>query len=122
MRIEGSPGDLVELHAHGRMTWTARERGWVVVPDEVVNAFVRGGFEECKRATTTSRRDRRPAGGLWQGVNRATGSVAAAIWLARTIEDRALVFIEIDGDALDMGDDGLDPFDRRSYEDEGGEA
>jgi hypothetical protein len=122
MRIDRGLDDLVALHDHGRMTWIARERGWVAVPDEVVNALVRGGFEECKRATTTSRRDLRPAGGLWQGVNHATGSVASAIWVARTTEGGSLLFIEIDGEAVDMSDDDLDPFDQRSYEDEGGES
>jgi hypothetical protein len=45
------------------------------------------GFEACKREQTTSRRDRRPAGGLWQGVNPRTGSVASAIWVNATNED-----------------------------------
>jgi len=122
MTIEGALADLVALRDDGRMTWTGRECGWVAAPDEVVDAFVRGGFEECKRATTTSRRDRRPAGGLWQGVNHATGAVASAVWVVRALEDRALVFIEIDGEALAAGDVEVDPFDRRSYEDEGGES
>jgi hypothetical protein len=122
MRIDGALHDLVALQDHGRLTWTARERGWVAVPDEVVTAFTLGGFEECKRATTTSRRDLGPAGGLWQGVNHATGSVASAIWVART-QGQALMFLEIDGEAVDaIGDDGSDPFDQRSYEDKGGES
>jgi hypothetical protein len=123
MRIDGVLHDLAALQDHGHLTWAARERGWVAVPDEVVTAFALGGFEECKRATTTSRRDLGPAGGLWQGVNHATGSVASAIWVTRT-QGQALMFIEIDGEAIDaIGDNnGSDPFDQRSYEDEGGES
>ena len=112
---------LAELREQGRITWMERERGWVGVPDEVVNAFARGGFEECKRATTTSRRDLRPAGGVWQGVNHATGSVASAIWVARAARGQALMFIEIDGERVDRNDDASE-FDRRSYRDEGGES
>ena len=112
---------IVELRGQGRMTWAARERGWVAAPDEVVDAFARGGFEECKRATTTSRRDLRAAGGVWQGVNHATGSVASAIWVTRAAGGAALMFIEIDGEMVDMDDDESE-FDRRSYGDEGGES
>ena len=112
---------IVELRGQGRMTWAARERGWVAAPDEVVDAFARGGFEECKRATTTSRRDLRPAGGVWQGVNHATGSAASAIWVARAAGGAALMFIEIDGEMVDVDDDESE-FDRRSYGDEGGES
>jgi len=38
---------LNELREQGRMTWIEAERGW----------------------GATSRRDLRPAGGVWQGVN-----------------------------------------------------
>lgn len=96
---------LAQLHDQGRMTWTERERGWVAVPDDVVDALAEGGFEECKREMTTSRRDLRPAGGVWQGVNRITGSVASAIWVARATQRQALVFIEIDGELLDVSHD-----------------
>jgi hypothetical protein len=113
---------LVELHHQGRMTWSERERGWVAVPDEVVTAFTQGGFEECMRATTTSRHDLRPAGGVWQGLNQATGSVASAIWVARATQRQALVFIEIDGELVDADVGGPEPSDSASYRDEGGES
>jgi hypothetical protein len=100
------------------MAWTEGERGWVAVLDEVVGAFARDGFEECKRATTTSRRDLQPAGGVWQGVNRATGSVASAIWVARSAQPQALLFIEVDGARVDAGHGRAAPAAR----DEGGEA
>jgi len=104
------------------MTWTEPERGWVAVPDEVVAALTRAGFEECKREMTTSRRDLRPAGGVWQGVNRLTGSVASAIWVARATQRRALVFIDIDGERLEVRSGALRWFEDVSYRDEGGEA
>ena len=46
-------------------------------PEEIVTVLSNEGFEACKREQTTGRRDRRPAGGLWQGVNPRTGSVAS---------------------------------------------
>jgi hypothetical protein len=42
---------------------------------DVVEALSRDGFEECQRETT-SRQNLQPAGGVWQGVNPGTGSVA----------------------------------------------
>ncbi len=113
---------LDELHGRGRMTWTERERGWVAVPDEVMVALARGGFQECKREVTTSRRDLRPAGGVWQGVNRITGSVASAIWVARSTQGQALVFIEIDGECLTVRQDAPRKAEDESYRDEGGES
>ena len=60
----------------------------------------REGFVECKRATTTSRRDLRPTGGIWQGVNRSTGSVASTIWMDRPSREETIVFVAIDGEAV----------------------
>ena len=48
----------------------------------------------------TRRRHRRPAGGLWQGVNTRTGSEASAIWVNRPAWHQAIVFIDIDGESL----------------------
>jgi hypothetical protein len=113
---------LVDLHDQGRMNWTEREHGWVAVPDEVLEALARGGFQECKRELTTSRRDLRPAGGLWQGVNRITGSVASAIWVARATQRQALVFVEIDGELIKVNHGAARPPEDASYRDEGGES
>jgi len=113
---------LADLHDHGRLTWTERERGWVAVPDEVVAALARGGFEECKREMTTSRRDLRPAGGVWQGVNRITGSVASAIWVARATQPLAIVFIEIDGELIQVSHGAPRTSEEGPYRDEGGES
>jgi len=111
---------LDELREQGKMTWSERERGWVAAPTEILNALVSDGFEACKRELTTSRRDGRPAGGVWQGVNMHTGTVASAIWVNRPGWQQAIVFIDIDGESLGhhrFPAPGHDP-----YWDEGGEA
>lgn len=91
---------LNQLCDHGRMTWIEQEHAWVAVPEEIVQALPSDGFEECKREMTTSRRDSRPAGGVWQGINTGTGSVASAIWVHRPPGPQAIVFIAIDGEPL----------------------
>jgi hypothetical protein len=93
------PG-LNELREQGRMTWTEDQRGWVAAPEDIVTALLNDGFAECKRETTTSRRDLQPAGGVWQGVNPRTGSVASAIWVNGPRPARAIVFITIDGESV----------------------
>ena len=110
---------LNELRAQGRMTWIEAERGWGAAPEDIVDALSKDGFEECKRETTTSRRDLRPAGGVWQGVNPRTGSVASAIWVSRPVWDQAIVFIEVDGESLKGNHD--DPvLERDPYGEDGG--
>jgi hypothetical protein len=89
-----------ELREEGRMTWLEAEEGWVAAPEDIVEALVHEGFVECKRATTTSRRDLRPCGGVWQGVNGRTGSVASTVWTDRGWRAQAVVFITIDGTSV----------------------
>lgn len=110
------PG-LDELRQQLRMTWVEEEHGWVAAPDDVVGALSSDGFEECKRETTTSRRDLLPAGGVWQGVNTRTGSVASAIWVHRSSRAGAIVFITIDGELV--GKRGREP---KEYREDGGES
>jgi len=81
---------LNELREQGRMTWIEQEHGWLAAPDEIVDALSNDGFEECEREMTSSRRDRRPAGGVWHGVDARTGSVALAIWVNRPAWDQAI--------------------------------
>ena len=52
------------LREHSRMTWIEQEHGWAATPEDIVTVLSNEGFEECKREQTTSRRNRRPAGGL----------------------------------------------------------
>ena len=117
---------FTELRERGRMTWSEQSRAWVATPDEITDTLASEGFAECKHVMTTSRRDGRSAGGLWQGVDARTGSVASAIWVHRPLWHHAIMFIEIDGESLteSQGAAGAiratpvgDP-----YQDEGGEA
>jgi hypothetical protein len=91
------------LREHRRITWIERNRGWVATLEDIVNVLSNEGFEECKRETTTSRRDSHPAGGVWQGVDTRTGSVASAVWVNHAAWPHALVFIEVDGESLTGG-------------------
>ena len=91
---------FTNLREQGRMMWSEPERGWLAAPEEILQALSNDGFAECKREMTTSRRDRGPAGGLWQGVNQGTGSEASAIWVNRPARDEAILFIDIDGETL----------------------
>lgn len=92
-----------QLREDAKMTWIQEEHGWVAAPEDIVDALSSEGFVECKRATTTSRRDLRPTGGVWQGVNKSTGAVASTVWVESPSRARIIVFITIDGDALDRG-------------------
>jgi hypothetical protein len=95
-----------ELCEHSRMTWIAQQHGWAAASAEILSALSNDGFEECKRELTTSRRDGQPAGGLWQGINPRTGSVASAIWVTGPAWPHAIVFIEVDGELLTGGEEG----------------
>ena len=89
---------LNELREQGKMTWIEQEQGCVRGAGGNRNGTLEDGFEECKRQMTTSRGDKRPAGGVWQGVNPRTGSVASAIWVTRPAWHQAIV--DIDGESL----------------------
>ena len=94
------------LREHSRITWIEQEHGWAATPEDIVTVLSNEGFEECKREQTTSRRNRQPAGGVWQGVDTRTGSVASAVWVNHAAWPSALVFIEIDGESLVSGPGG----------------
>ena len=111
---------LTELRRQGRMTWMEPEHGWVAAPEEILTALAKDGFAECKRALTTSRSDSRPAGGVWQGVDTRTATVASAIWVNRPGWQQAIVFIDIDGQSFVDGRAFSPP--RDLYGDEGGEG
>jgi hypothetical protein len=111
---------LNELRMQGRMMWIEEERGWIAAPEDIVKALSTDGFDECKREMTTSRRDNQPAGGVWQGVNPRTGSVASAVWVNHSMRPQAIMFITIDGASF-RGASSPSP-DRDAYRDDGGEA
>lgn len=89
---------LGELEAAGRMRWIDAADGWLADADEVMRALARDGFEECKHEEARDPRHH-TRNGLWQGLNRATGGVASAVWVVSD-HRRQLVFIDIDGEPL----------------------
>ena len=68
-KMSGPMTSLNELREQGQMTWSEDEQGWTGAPAEILAALAADGFAECKREMTRSRRDCRPVGGVWQGVN-----------------------------------------------------
>jgi len=111
---------LAELRRQGRMTWMELENGWVAAPEDILTALAEDGFAECKRELTTSRSDSRPAGGVWQGVDARTATVASAIWVNRPGWQQAIVFIDVDGQSF--VDPGAVSPSGASYRDDGGEG
>jgi hypothetical protein len=93
-----------ELRQQRRMAWMVPQRGWVAVPEEVVDAFSTEGFEECARKPTASRLHQPPADSLWQGVHPRVGSAASVSWVNRPARHYTLVFIEVDGESLTGGE------------------
>jgi hypothetical protein len=84
-----------EMKRDGRLRYAARERAWIAQPDEVVDALAQQGYSEYKREV--ARNGRNANGGMWQGIDARTGSVASAIWVNRPTDTGVLVFIDIDG-------------------------
>jgi hypothetical protein len=82
------------------MRWAGQDDAWLARPGDVMTALSHEGFEEYKHEVAHGRRDRRPWGGVWQGLNSRTGAVASAIWVSRPGADQALIFIEIDGEPV----------------------
>jgi len=76
------------------------ENGWIGHADAILDALSRHGYQEYKREVARSHRDRQPTGGVWQGLDIETGSVASVIWIRRGITDDATVFIDIDGEPV----------------------
>jgi hypothetical protein len=97
--MDASPG-FDRLRSEGRIAWAAQERAWVGRPDDIVRALASDGFEEYKHEVVRTRRDREPTAGLWQGLNNRTGAVGSAVWVRQAADDRAIVFVDIDGEPL----------------------
>ena len=94
---------LDELLEHGKMHWSENEDAWAAEPRDVVAALAHEGFEEYKHEVMKSRRDRRPTGGVWQGLNNQTGIVASAIWVLRSADAAPIIFIDFDGEPFKGG-------------------
>jgi hypothetical protein len=91
-----TPASIENLRREGRITWLAQQRAWLAVPDVVLEALRVEGFSEVKHEVTRRGHGRTPFGGVWQGLDPRTGSVASAVWV-HTADDPAVVFIDIDG-------------------------
>jgi hypothetical protein len=88
---------LDQLVREGRIAWVPDARAWSAEPGDIVDALAREGFAEFKADAARSRRDRTPAGGIWQGLDERTGAVASAIWVRGDDRERAVVFVDVDG-------------------------
>ncbi len=88
---------LDELVREGRIAWASDARGWIARPGDIMDALAREGFAEFKADAARSGRDREPAGGIWQGLDARTGAVASAIWVRGHDDERAVVFVDVDG-------------------------
>ena len=86
------------LKRTGRMRWLPGEGAWVARPDDVVDALASDGYQQYKHEVARS--GHQSTGGMWQGINTETGSVASAIWVQRPTHDDTIVFIDIDGRPL----------------------
>ena len=91
---------LRELESEGRIAWAPQAHAWIARPGDIVDALARVGFAEFKADAACTRRDRAPAGGIWQGLDTRTGAVASAIWI-RGDDGRAVVFVDVDGRPVD---------------------
>lgn len=92
---------LRELMTQGRIAWAPQARGWIARPGDIVDALAREGFAEFKVDTARTGRNRAPTGGLWQGLDCRTGAVASAIWVRGEDDERAVVFVDVDGTPVD---------------------
>jgi hypothetical protein len=86
-----------ELEHQGTMRWRAEDRAWVAEPEHVVRALVSEGYQEYRREIAKGGRAGAASGGMWQGLDSRTGSVATVIWARQASPEESHVFIEIDG-------------------------
>jgi hypothetical protein len=89
------------LDRQGAMWWLADEHAWSASPDQVVGALTEEGFQEYKCEIAKDGRAHTPSGGMWQGLDPRTGSVATVIWISRPAPSEGRVFIEIDGRSVE---------------------
>jgi hypothetical protein len=80
----------------GAMCWRAEDHAWIGDPERVVERIASIGFVEYRREIA-SHGPRAPSGGVWQGLDPRTGTVATVIWVAHPTAPESHVFIDIDG-------------------------
>ncbi len=69
---------------------------WLASPDDVVGDLMAKGVEEYRREIVRGGRDRRPLGGVWQGLRPPGGAVVSVIWITRGDQRPAVVFVDVD--------------------------
>ena len=97
-----------ELRRNGAMCWRAADHAWIADPAAVMQALTNDGFQEYRREL--ARRGRSPvaggvesSGGMWQGLDQDTGTVATVIWVTHATSEQSHMFIEIDGRPIEGG-------------------
>ena len=58
---------LNELREQGRMTWAEGEHAMIAEPEQILNALLDQGFQECKQEVTRSRRNHAVTGPHLEG-------------------------------------------------------
>jgi hypothetical protein len=99
---------LGELRARGRLHWTSGAGCWAADPGEIIDALTRDGFREFKREVATRPPPSPALGGVWQGLDGRTGSVASALWIAHPGGAGVQIFLAIDGGPVTDGPHGAD--------------
>jgi hypothetical protein len=90
-----------ELEQQGAIRWRVEDRAWVADPGHVIRALVSDGYQEFRREIAKRSGDGTSWGGMWQGLDPRTGSVATVIWAQQASPQEPHVFIEIDGRPLE---------------------
>ena len=88
---------LDALERCGAICWRAQDHAWIGDPERVVEGLAQEGFHEYRREMAKCRRTRAASGGVWQGLDPRTGTVATVIWVAHRPASESRVFIEVDG-------------------------
>ncbi|PYM63440.1 MAG: hypothetical protein DMD79_08590 [Candidatus Rokuibacteriota bacterium] len=94
---------LGELRARGRLRWTPAAGCWTAEPGEIIDALTRDGFREFKHELARRTPPAPALGGVWQGLDGRTGSVASALWVEHPGGIDIRMFLAIDGEPVTGG-------------------
>ena len=94
-------GRIAELEHQGAMRWSAEDHMWVADPECVVQALTGDGYREYRREIANHARNQTRAGGMGQGLDPETGTVATVIWVNHAVPSESHVFIEVEGHPIE---------------------